>query len=62
MVELEDDETKFGGISCIGETLEHFMREVNLPFGTSLKKVNDTLVENGIKPIDPARPPLSMIK
>lgn len=50
-IELKDDETDFGGISFIGETLRNFLDEVDLPYTSSLKDVNQALIECGIKQI-----------
>ena len=50
-IELKDDSTDFGGISYAGETLDNFMEECNIPYGTSLTNVNDNLIECGIQPI-----------
>ena len=48
---LCDDATYFGGVSYIGETLDNFMAECEIPFGTSFTRVNDNLIECGIQPI-----------
>ena len=48
---LEYDSTRYGGISFVGETLENFLAEVDLPIDTDMIKVNDALVECGIKPV-----------
>lgn len=50
-ITLYDDETPYGGKSYADEKLDNFMEECGIPFGTSLKKVNQSLVECGIKPI-----------
>ena len=49
---LEDDETPYGGTEFEGETLGEFCEEIGLDLETtSLKEVNESLVECGIKPI-----------
>jgi len=48
---LRDDNTPYGGTSYHGETLANFMAVGGVRFGTSLKKVNEALVECGIMPI-----------
>lgn len=50
-VELEDDETEFGGIAFFGETLADFMSELSLRYSTPISKVNTYLHQCGIKPI-----------
>lgn len=50
-ITLRDDATETGGISYIGETLDNFMAEAEVPFGSSLKRVNEALVECGIEPL-----------
>lgn len=50
-ITLRDDATETGGISYIGETLDNFMAEAGVPFGSSLKRVNEALVECGISRI-----------
>ena len=50
-VVLEDDSTPYGGISFVGETLENFLAEVDLPIDTDMIKVNDAWVEWRIKPL-----------
>lgn len=51
-LELRDDATPTGGKSHSDEHLDEFMESVmgELPFGSSLKKVNEALVECGIMP------------
>lgn len=44
-ITLWDDATETGGISYIGETLDNFMAEAGVPFCSSLKRVNEALVE-----------------
>ena len=48
---LEDDATETGGISFIGETLDNFLDEIEMPYDTSLEEINKALSECGIKPI-----------
>ena len=50
-ITLKDDATETGGISYIGKTLDNFMVEAGVPFGSSLKRVNKALVECGIEPL-----------
>lgn len=50
-ITLRDDANETGGISYIGETLDNFMAEAGVPFGSSLKRVNEALVECGIEPL-----------
>lgn len=50
-IELFDDETPTGGKAFCDEMLDEFMESVGIPFGTSLKKVNEGLVECGIEPV-----------
>lgn len=50
-ITLHDDETETGGVAFLGETLHDFMLETSIPFGTELEKVNQALIECGIKPI-----------
>lgn len=51
-LELRDDATPYGGKAHSDEHLDEFMESVmgELPFGSSLKKVNEALVECGIEP------------
>ena len=46
--ELKDDNTEFGGISYIGETLGDFIAEVEI---SDIDDVNIILKECGIEPI-----------
>lgn len=46
--ELKDDNTEFGGISYIGETLEDFIAEVEI---SDIDDINIILKECGIEPI-----------
>lgn len=48
---LEDDATETGGISFIGETLDNFLNEVEMPYDSPLEEINKALSECGIKPI-----------
>lgn len=50
---LRDDATPTGGKSHSDEHLDEFMESVmgELPYGSSLKKVNEALVECGIMPV-----------
>lgn len=52
-VELEDDETVYGGTSYDHETLFDFLAEIGADSKTTLSEVNDALKECGIKPIIP---------
>ena len=45
---LKDDNTEFGGISHIGETLEDFIAEVGI---SNIDDINIALKECGIEPI-----------
>lgn len=49
-LELRDDATEHGGKSYSNEKLDNFMAECEIPFGSSLKRVNKALVECGIEP------------
>lgn len=49
--ELQDDNTEFGGISYVGETLKDFIADVELNENDSIEYVNSVLRECGIKPI-----------
>jgi hypothetical protein len=54
-IELEDDDTPFGGTSHSKETLEEFLLECNIPLSKALTDtayVNKQLCQCGIKPID----------
>ena len=46
--ELKDDNTEFGGISYIGETLGDFIAEVEV---SNIDDINKILKECGIEPI-----------
>ena len=47
-VELIDNGTDFGGKSYDDETLAEFMAVAGVPFGSSLKKVNEALANCGL--------------
>ena len=51
-LELRDDATPYGGKAHSDEHLDEFMESVMgaLPYGSSLKKVNEGLVECGLEP------------
>lgn len=48
---LEDDNSPFGGVAYIGQTLADFLEEVNMDNVTDINVINDALSECGIKPI-----------
>lgn len=49
---LEDDETAYGGISHVGETLGEFCEEMNIDIEkTSINDINIALSECGIRPL-----------
>lgn len=48
---LEDDATETGGISFIGETLDNFLDEVEIPYDAPLEEINKALSECGIMPV-----------
>lgn len=48
---LEDDETDFGGISFIGETLLDFMLSIPMPLTSTKEEIDKALKECGIKPL-----------
>ena len=48
-IKLKDDCTETGGISYVGETLDNFMEECSIPYGTTLNEINPKLVANGIQ-------------
>ena len=50
-VELEDDDTPYGGTSFMGETLWDFLIEIGAPLNSPMDKVNNMLKECGIMPI-----------
>lgn len=49
-LELRDDATPTGGKAFCDECLNDFMESVSIPYGTSLKKVNEALKECGMEP------------
>lgn len=49
-LELVDDATEYGGKSYSDEKLDNFMAECQIPFGSSLRVVNDALAGNGLLP------------
>ena len=49
--ELKDDNTEFGGISYIGETLGDFIAEVGISETCDIDDVNKALTVCGIEPI-----------
>lgn len=50
-VELEDDDTPYGGKAFIGETLKDFLLEIGAPLDSPMDKVNNWLRECGLMPI-----------
>lgn len=50
-VELEDDNTLYGGKAFIGETLKDFLLSVGKPLDSPMYKVNNWLKDCGIMPI-----------
>ena len=50
-IALYDDATPTGGKAFCDECLDDFMASVSMPYGTSLTKVNEALVECGIMPV-----------
>ena len=54
-VELEDDESLYGGVSFMGETLRDFMHSCNIPYNISLEDLNKELKDCGIKPLQAKR-------
>lgn len=50
LIDLYDDATEFSGKSHANEMLDEFMGETMLPYGSSLTRVNDALVECGLMP------------
>jgi len=50
LIDLYDDNTEFGGKSHANEMLDEFMGDCELPYGTSLTRVNDALIECGLMP------------
>lgn len=49
-LELHDDVNSTGGKAFCDECLNDFMESVEIPYGTSLKKVNEALKECGMEP------------
>ena len=50
-VELEDDDTLYGGIGFMGETLKDFLLEIGATLDSPMYKVNFWLKDCGIMPI-----------
>ena len=50
-VELDDDDTLYGGIGFMGETLKDFLLEIGEPLDSPMDKVNNWLKECGLMPI-----------
>lgn len=50
-IELEGDSIPSGGISQAGETLSEFLETVEAERYTDIYKINQWLIECGIKPI-----------
>lgn len=50
-VELEDDDTSYGGKAFHGETLKDFLLEIGKPLDSPMDKVNIWLKECGLMPI-----------
>lgn len=48
---LEDDESEFGGIAFMGETLLDFMLSIPMPFTSTKEEIDKALKECGIKPL-----------
>ena len=48
---LEDDNSPFGGVAYVGQTLADFLEEVNMDNVTDINVINNALSECGIKPI-----------
>jgi len=48
---LEDDESEFGGISFMGETLLDFMLSINMSLTSTKEEINKALGECGIRKI-----------
>ena len=49
--ELEDDNTEYGGIDFIGETVRDFLEYAELSIFDTVEDLNIILKECGIKPI-----------
>ena len=50
-VELEDDDTLYGGKAFIGETLKDFLLEIGQPLDSPMYKVNKMLKDCGLMSI-----------
>ena len=50
-VELEDDNTLYGGKAFIGETLKDFLLELGAPLDSPMYKVNKMLKDCGLMSI-----------
>ena len=50
-VELDDDDTLYGGIGFMWETLKDFLLEIGAPLDSPMDKVNNWLKECGLMPI-----------
>jgi len=50
-VALEDDDTPYGGIGFIGETLKDFLLGIGQPLDSPMYKVNKWLKDCGLMPI-----------
>lgn len=50
--ELKDDESLYGGISFIGETVNDFLEDLGLDKNISLVELNGYLNECGIKSVN----------
>jgi hypothetical protein len=48
---LEDDESEFGGIAFVGESLLDFMLYINMSLTSTKEEINKALKECGIKPL-----------
>lgn len=51
-MELHDDNTDFGGVSFLGETVEDFIAETGFTKWDSVEELNKVLIQCGIKPIE----------
>lgn len=50
-VELEDDDTLYGGIGFMGETLKDFLLGIGAPLDSPMYKVNKMLKDCGLMSI-----------
>lgn len=50
-VALKDDDTPYGGIGFMGETLKDFLLEIGAPLDSPMDKVNIWLKDCGLMPI-----------